>query len=100
MNGVGGIGGGGIQQILSLRQQILDRSSLLKDIHSAAQAPQQWWLLHLRKLAMAEAGLLAAVALRCVPSPYVLISMLLSVLIVVIPTLLIIRARLRSQHSD
>lgn len=41
MNGVGGIGGGGIQQILSLRQQILDRSSLLKDIHSAAQAPQQ-----------------------------------------------------------
>lgn len=67
---------------------------------AAAQAPQQWWLLHLRKLAMAEAGLLAAVALRCVPSPYVLISMLLSVLIVVIPTLLIIRARLRSQHSD
>jgi flagellar hook-basal body complex protein FliE len=40
MSGIGGIGGGGIQQILAMRQQILDRSSLLKDVHSAAQAPQ------------------------------------------------------------
>ncbi len=41
MNGIGGIGigGGGIQQILAMRQQILDRNSLLKDVHSAAQAP-------------------------------------------------------------
>lgn len=38
MSGVGGIGaGGGIQQILSMRQQILDRSQLLKDVHSASQ---------------------------------------------------------------
>jgi flagellar hook-basal body complex protein FliE len=41
MSGLGGISGaGGIQQILSMRQQILDRSSLLKDVHSAAQTPQ------------------------------------------------------------
>lgn len=41
MSGVGGIGGGGgIQQILAMRQQLLDRSSLLKEVHSAAQAPQ------------------------------------------------------------
>lgn len=41
MNGPGGIGSGGsIQQILAMRQQILDRSSLLKEVHSAAQAPQ------------------------------------------------------------
>ncbi|HOB13151.1 MAG TPA: flagellar hook-basal body complex protein FliE [Novosphingobium sp.] len=41
MSGLGGIGGGGgIQQILAMRQQILDRSSLLKDVHSAAQGPQ------------------------------------------------------------
>lgn len=42
MSGIGGIGGGagGIQQILAMRQQILDRSNLLKDVHSAAQAPQ------------------------------------------------------------
>ncbi len=41
MSGVGGIGGGGgIQQILAMRQQLLDRSSLLKEVHSAAQGPQ------------------------------------------------------------
>lgn len=40
MSGIGGIGaGGGIQQILALRQQILDRNNLLQDVHSAAQAP-------------------------------------------------------------
>ena len=39
MNGVGPIGGGGgIQQILSMRQQILDRSQLLKDVHQASQS--------------------------------------------------------------
>lgn len=38
MSGIGEIGGaGGIQQILAMRQQLLDRSSLLKDVHSAAQ---------------------------------------------------------------
>ncbi|MBA4161901.1 MAG: flagellar hook-basal body complex protein FliE [Novosphingobium sp.] len=41
MNGVGGIGGaGGIQQILALRQQILDRSNLLQQVHTQAQAPE------------------------------------------------------------
>lgn len=41
MNGPGGIGSAGsIQQILAMRQQILDRSNLLKEVHSAAQAPQ------------------------------------------------------------
>ncbi len=41
MSGIGGIGGGGgIQQILAMRQQLLDRSSLLKEVHSAAKAPQ------------------------------------------------------------
>lgn len=40
MSGISGIGGsGGIQQILAMRQQILDRNALLKDVHSAAQAP-------------------------------------------------------------
>ena len=67
---------------------------------SQGEAPRHWWLMHLRKLAMAEAGLLAAVALRCMPSPYVLGSMVLSVVVVVIPVLLIIRARLRTQQSD
>jgi flagellar hook-basal body complex protein FliE len=45
MNGVGGPGGigggaGGIQQILSLRQQILDRSNLLQQVHTQTQAPE------------------------------------------------------------
>lgn len=41
MSGIGGIGGsGGIQQILAMRQQLLDRSNLLKEVHSAAQGPQ------------------------------------------------------------
>ncbi len=39
MNGIGGIGaGGGIQQILAMRQQILDRSNLLQQVHGSAQA--------------------------------------------------------------
>ncbi|WP_309622741.1 flagellar hook-basal body complex protein FliE [Novosphingobium sp.] len=37
MNGIGPIGGGGIQQILAMRQQILDRSQILKDVHQATQ---------------------------------------------------------------
>jgi flagellar hook-basal body complex protein FliE len=38
MSGIGGIGGstGGIQQILAMRQQILDRSQLLQDVRSNA----------------------------------------------------------------
>ncbi|MBS0481449.1 MAG: flagellar hook-basal body complex protein FliE [Proteobacteria bacterium] len=37
MSGIGGIGpGGGIQQILALRQQILDRSQLLQQLHAPA----------------------------------------------------------------
>lgn len=46
MSGVGGIGGGagGIQQIIALRQQIIDKSQLLQQLHApdaagAAQAP-------------------------------------------------------------
>ena len=40
MSGVGpvGAGGGGIQQIMAMRQQILDRSNLLQDVHKASQA--------------------------------------------------------------
>lgn len=36
MSGVGGIGGAGsVQQIMALRQQILERSSVLQEIHQA-----------------------------------------------------------------
>lgn len=40
MSGIGPIssGGGGIQQILAMRQQILERSNLLQDVHKASQA--------------------------------------------------------------
>ncbi|MFM5894870.1 MAG: flagellar hook-basal body complex protein FliE [Novosphingobium sp.] len=40
MSGIGGIGGGagGIQQILAMRQQILERSNLLQDVHKASQS--------------------------------------------------------------
>ncbi|WP_305095429.1 flagellar hook-basal body complex protein FliE [Croceibacterium aestuarii] len=39
MSGVSGIGGAGsVEQIISLRQQIIDRSSLLKEIHQAKAA--------------------------------------------------------------
>ena len=40
MSGIGpvGSGGGGIQQIMAMRQQILDRSNLLQDVHKASQA--------------------------------------------------------------
>lgn len=35
MNGVGGIGGAGsLQQIMAMRQQILDRSQLLQQLHA------------------------------------------------------------------
>ncbi|WP_295635661.1 flagellar hook-basal body complex protein FliE [Novosphingobium sp.] len=36
MSGIGGIGGGagGIQQIIALRQQIIDRSQLLQNLHA------------------------------------------------------------------
>ena len=38
MSSIGGIGSAsGIQQILAMRQQLVDRSTLLKDVHSAAQ---------------------------------------------------------------
>lgn len=43
MSGVGGISGAGsIQQIMAMRQQILDRSQLLQQVHgaSAQQAPE------------------------------------------------------------
>ena len=39
MSGINGIGGaGGIQQILSMRQQIIDRSNLLQQVRGAAPA--------------------------------------------------------------
>ena len=42
MSGIGGTGGigaggGGIQQILAMRQQILDRSNLLQQVHGSVQ---------------------------------------------------------------
>jgi flagellar hook-basal body complex protein FliE len=41
MSGVSGIGGaGGIQQILSLRQQIIDRSNLLQQVRGTAPASE------------------------------------------------------------
>lgn len=44
MSGISGIGGigsgaGGIQQILALRQQIIQRNDLLKELHSTQAAP-------------------------------------------------------------
>ena len=42
MSGVNGIGGaGGLQQILAMRQQIIDRSNLLQQVKDAAPATQQ-----------------------------------------------------------
>ena len=42
MSGIGGIGGaGGLQQIMALRQQIIDRSQLLQQVHQPAPAPGQ-----------------------------------------------------------
>ncbi|MFC3175359.1 flagellar hook-basal body complex protein FliE [Novosphingobium bradum] len=41
MSGVGAIGGaGGIQQILAMRQQIIDRSNLLQQVRGASPAPE------------------------------------------------------------
>jgi len=42
MSGVGGIGGGagGIQQILAMRQQIIDRSNLLQQVRDTKAAPE------------------------------------------------------------
>lgn len=40
MSGLGGIGpGGGVHQILALRQQIVDRSQLLQQLHAPGAAP-------------------------------------------------------------
>jgi len=39
VGGIGGAGGGSIQQIMAMRQQILDRSNLLQQVHGAATAP-------------------------------------------------------------
>lgn len=40
MSGIGGIGGAGsLQQIMALRQQILERSQLLQQLHAPASAP-------------------------------------------------------------
>lgn len=40
MSGIGGIGGGaaGIQQIMAMRQQIMDRSQLLQQLHAPQDA--------------------------------------------------------------
>ncbi len=39
MNPVGGVGGGGsIEQIIALRQQIIDRSKVLQDLHQPQPA--------------------------------------------------------------
>ena len=39
MNPVGGIGGGGsLEQIIALRQQIIDRSKVLQDVHQPKSA--------------------------------------------------------------
>ena len=40
MSGVNGIGsaGGSVAQVIALRQQIIDRTSLLKELHEAKQA--------------------------------------------------------------
>jgi flagellar hook-basal body complex protein FliE len=39
VSGVGGVGGaGGIQQIIALRQQIIDRSALLQQLHQPGTA--------------------------------------------------------------
>ena len=42
MSGIGGIGGsaGGIQQIIALRQQIIDRSQLLQNLHAPGATAQ------------------------------------------------------------
>ncbi|MCB2076682.1 MAG: flagellar hook-basal body complex protein FliE [Novosphingobium sp.] len=43
MSGVGGVGGGnaaGIQQIIALRQQIIDKSQLLQQLHAPQQTRQ------------------------------------------------------------
>jgi flagellar hook-basal body complex protein FliE len=42
MSGIGGVGGGagGIQQIIALRQQIIDRSQLLQTLHAPNAATQ------------------------------------------------------------
>lgn len=41
MSGVSGVGGaGGLQQILAMRQQIIDRSNLLQQVKDAAPAAQ------------------------------------------------------------
>ncbi|MBC2670481.1 flagellar hook-basal body complex protein FliE [Novosphingobium piscinae] len=41
MSGINGIGGaGGLQQILAMRQQIIDRSNLLQQVKDAAPAAQ------------------------------------------------------------
>jgi hypothetical protein len=60
-------------------------------------SPQHCWIQHARKLAMAEAGLFAAIALRCAPEQYVILSMLASVLLIALPTIWFVRRRLGTQ---
>jgi len=60
-------------------------------------SPRHCWIQHARKLAMAEAGLFAAIALRCAPEQYVLLSMLASVLLIALPTIWFVRRRLGTQ---
>ena len=44
MSSVNGIGGAGsVQQIISLRQQIIDRSSLLQELHQAKGSEMICW---------------------------------------------------------
>lgn len=38
VNGIGGGGGGSVAQIIALRQQIIDRTNLLKELHEAKQS--------------------------------------------------------------
>jgi len=60
-------------------------------------SPGNWWIQHARKLAMAEAGLLAAIALRCAPEQYVLASMVASVVLIALPTVWYVRRQLGTQ---
>ncbi|WP_421726573.1 hypothetical protein [Bauldia sp.] len=76
-------------------EAFLDLRSIL-----TRRAPRYWWFVHMRRMLLAEAGLLAAIALRCWPAPDVGLGMALPVAAFVLIGLVMTVRGLRAAYPN